>query len=692
MITNKTFEKQLSNIEAGVTQILKSPIVIKHVDKSAIHRLTEIRSDVEQRFNHLKNREHIKIAIVGTMKSGKSTLLNRTIFGKSILPTDTTPSTSVPTRILYDPNLAKKATVIFYTKDEWEQVKKIAETNNIESDKKEAAKDLYEKAKNLSHNDLSDMVGTNIRVSIDDIADYVSSSGRYTCITKEVIIYTDNETLKYVELLDTGGLCDPVVSRSESTKKYLSKCDIVLFCSPADQFLKLAEVDALIYNLPSQGIGKIYLLCTRFDDALLDWYNEGTFEANFQKACEKVASIKGKATLKLTEKHATEPQILSNISQLQDVDITTVSMCLEELTKNTNEGNMKNACDNMRELYPNADFSVYKSILPKFHDIIKNSYEKKESIRDAGVQNFIDNISTGFNHTIDEIIRDIKQEISFLKNNDPQTLQRSFDEITAYLKEVEDTAKPNLIQSLNEYKKEVIGKLDSAYKDAIKEANNSRSPVRTENVSVQKTGVTYERRWYTAWLWKHKITYTYLEHEVRSWGSVSNVVEKCTLLQYSVNNKISKIVESDVSENSLKLKIFSVFGNIEQLEAVLYILRKTIDKAVESFVFTSANIVVDTKNITDKFGTEEVNQAQISELDKLLVETMQKALSNLPPKLKEFENEFSIKIEYAKKHVWSEIDRVLQETKNDLQSKLTDKENLLKELETVLQIINSAKS
>ena len=67
---------------------------------------------------------NLRIAVVGQMKSGKSSFLNAAFFGKDLLPKADTPMTAALTKIVYAAQ--PKAEVIFYSEEDWEGIERRA--------------------------------------------------------------------------------------------------------------------------------------------------------------------------------------------------------------------------------------------------------------------------------------------------------------------------------------------------------------------------------------------------------------------------------------------------------------------------------------------------------------------------------------------------------------------------------------
>lgn len=176
--------------------------------------------------NKLDN-ETLTIGVIGQMKCGKSTFLNSFVFESNVLPAATTPMTAALSVITYGDT--QKIVAEFYTKDEWCEQKFQASRslddvagNSIEESKIKAAKELVDKAVKLG-TDLEKYLGKTQEDSFANLEEYVGADGKYISITKSVTIYYPKEYLKGVEIVDTPGFNDPIVSREERTKNFLKK-------------------------------------------------------------------------------------------------------------------------------------------------------------------------------------------------------------------------------------------------------------------------------------------------------------------------------------------------------------------------------------------------------------------------------------------------------------------------------------
>lgn len=225
----------------------------------------------EKRLNEIKSKldnDTLVIGVIGQMKCGKSTFLNAFVFEDDILPSAATPMTAALSVIKYGQD--KKVVAEFYTKDEWEEQlfqakRNLSEiSNEVELSKVKAAKELVEKSQKLGGN-IDKYLGKEQEDSFDKLIEYVGADGKYVSITKAVTIYYPKEYLKGVEIVDTPGFNDPIVSREERTKEFLKRADVVLLMLYAGRPFDATDKTILFQNVRSCGIGKVIVGVNKYD-------------------------------------------------------------------------------------------------------------------------------------------------------------------------------------------------------------------------------------------------------------------------------------------------------------------------------------------------------------------------------------------------------------------------------------------
>lgn len=236
------------------------PETKEEATNKGIISLEEIKEKIEK--------DTLTIGVIGQMKCGKSTFLNSFVFKDDVLPAATTPMTAALSVITY----GEKEHIVaeFYTADEWaeQKIQALREeskaTDTLDASKIKAAKELVSKANKLGTS-LDSYLGKTKEDSFDQLIEYVGAEGKYVSITKSVTIYYPNECLKGVEVVDTPGFNDPIVSREERTKAFLAKADVVIMMLYAGRPFDTTDRDIIFKNVRQCGIGKVLVGINKYD-------------------------------------------------------------------------------------------------------------------------------------------------------------------------------------------------------------------------------------------------------------------------------------------------------------------------------------------------------------------------------------------------------------------------------------------
>lgn len=230
---------------------------------------------LEEIKNKLEN-DVLTIGVIGQMKCGKSTFLNAFVFKDDILPAATTPMTAALSVITYGEK--KRIVAEFYTSDEWAEQSMQAKrdeseaTDTLDLSKIKAAKELVAKSVKLGSS-LNSYLGKTKEDSFEQLIEYVGAEGKYVSITKSVKIYYPHDYLKGVEIVDTPGFNDPIVSREERTKAFLAKADVVVMMLYAGRPFDATDRDIIFKNVRQCGIGKVLVGINKYDIPYCDVTN-----------------------------------------------------------------------------------------------------------------------------------------------------------------------------------------------------------------------------------------------------------------------------------------------------------------------------------------------------------------------------------------------------------------------------------
>lgn len=227
-----------------------------------------ITNEQRREFEQKLDNDVLTIGVIGQMKAGKSTFLNAFVFERDVLPAATTPMTAALTVITFGPE--EKIEVEFYTREEWDeqrltaQRELTADSSEAEKSKVQAAQELVEKSARIGSR-LPELLGRKRTDTLDKLIEYVGADGQFVSITKSVKIYYPKEYLKGVEIVDTPGFNDPIVSREERTKDFLRRADAVLLMLYAGRPFDATDREIVFKHLSQCGIGKVVIGINKYD-------------------------------------------------------------------------------------------------------------------------------------------------------------------------------------------------------------------------------------------------------------------------------------------------------------------------------------------------------------------------------------------------------------------------------------------
>lgn len=232
-----------------------------------------------------------QIAVVGTIKAGKSAFIN-SLLGREIASSYPTPETASLTKFRLSTGGNNYVKISFYTRTEWEQLWHSvmeASKNSIRDDKE----DFLSEYNKLNADSIKEQYINKEEVTVyisDDINDeklkkiidtYTSKRCPEHFFAKEVEVgISDFFAPSNVVFVDTPGLNDPVSYRRETTKQYLKSANIILVCVSAENSgLRLDEIKQLemIFAQLRYAKERIFVFGTQIDkpsrDFLDQWEN-----------------------------------------------------------------------------------------------------------------------------------------------------------------------------------------------------------------------------------------------------------------------------------------------------------------------------------------------------------------------------------------------------------------------------------
>lgn len=220
--------------------------------------------NISQKFFSSYNKKRIEIAVVGTVKAGKSSLIN-SLIGTNLASVDPTPETSilVKYRTTEDKNYLR---ISFYTETQWNKLWETAKNATVfrsEYERLEADKIKYEYLNKKEK---------YISCSADELPkimmEWSKSDAPKHFFVKEIEVGYQSNTIPHdVFLVDTPGLSDPVKYRSDITRRYIKNSDWILACITGENLSGQPEFNFLSKVITNKGgdVSKIFVVATKKD-------------------------------------------------------------------------------------------------------------------------------------------------------------------------------------------------------------------------------------------------------------------------------------------------------------------------------------------------------------------------------------------------------------------------------------------
>lgn len=290
----------LTSVEYDMTTAIEILAPYRPDFPGAFCALEEWQRDATARRARLSDDQTpLSIGVMGQIKAGKSSFLNQLLFGgQPLLPEAATPKTANLTRIRHAD--APCFTAHFYKPESWAELERLAATE-AQDVSACAARELVQQARQAHGSGITALLiqgkaelhADNATELLGRINDYVGAEGRFTPLVESSELALPLPELVGIEIVDTPGMNDPVVSRINKTLVYMAQCDVVFFLSRCSQMLDASDQQLLAAQLPAKGVKRLVLVAAQFDSAFLaDGFNRDSLsdcEAHLRQRLGAVA-------------------------------------------------------------------------------------------------------------------------------------------------------------------------------------------------------------------------------------------------------------------------------------------------------------------------------------------------------------------------------------------------------------------
>ncbi len=341
-----------------------------------------------------------------------------------------------------------------------EKARRIAKSELEKDTKLVSSHDQYERMKKsglLNTETLDPCIQANSLEELNQkLLQFVGANGKFMPYTKAVGISLNNPNLKDLEIIDTPGVNDPIVSREERTKALLKDCHVVFIISPSNQFLTDSDMDLFDRVSNKEGLQEIYFVASQTDSVVCSpsevQNSRHHLPTALENAQKSLSSSLNKTMEALIQTNPNQQKIFEKA--IKNGVILTSGACFSMYKDFKNqaswERNQKteeyhNALRNLRDAYPDAFNSADKSeeslLLLSNMGTIKERLEKaaqrKEEIISQRLQDYAQSQANNLHNLIVQLLQDLEDEKKRVKNADMGAIKKQIEAYEKLSDEIE---------------------------------------------------------------------------------------------------------------------------------------------------------------------------------------------------------------------------------------------------------------
>ncbi|MDG5789328.1 dynamin family protein [Evansella sp. AB-P1] len=686
----------------------------------------------------------LRIGIVGQVNAGKSSFINTLVFqGKGVLPKAATPMTAALTVLTYSDEL--KAELEFYNKEEWQRIEEdgqhydeiLVETKErlareqrdrsgnggrfgrsevekpiteeqvkraaIIPEHVKAAKTIVQMVKK-SGLKLENYLGAPPKVikgiTVDELIGklekYVGAEGEFTPIVRNSTVYYNDPLLKDIEIIDTPGLNDPVLSRGRRTKDNLGICDVVFVLSYAGSFIDKVDVQLLAQYIPSNGINEIILIGTKLDAVLRQEFRKFPSIGELLDTQEdKLERLAERTFHHLADQcdHEGEKQIIDRVIQsLPPIFISSMAFNIA-----TNWGSLSkeeayhlNSYNAMYPHEPSFDRELLYELsnLELAHEKLEEQRRKKDDIIASRIQSITEGASEGFDQLLRKMKEAAEQRMEQIRSGDVDLLQEKEKAIVGKIQKGRYRLE-TVFESCVLKVKSDFSMLETDMKGMAREFQtvNIKTGSEMESYEVSAFELFKPKTWF-----KKKTEYRAIPYDYANvYDSIDQVEEFATETERRLKELLLGIVNKDKMKGELRqaaLSLFDLSDESFEVEDVVIPVEKTINRLnLPEIDFGNKDY---TGIITKHFNEREIRNDAIMKLENAQRQAIKEVLKDMQASILKKTKEISGILERAQQDFVRSILSDIEEDLQQLQGEIKNKEKSLKEYGELVSVMELA--
>ncbi|WP_390560494.1 dynamin family protein [Helicobacter pylori] len=331
-----------------------------------------------------------------------------------------------------------------------ERVKRIAKDALSKDTRLVSSHDQYEKIKKsgLTNTEkLNSHIHANSLEELNQkLLQFVGVNGKFMPCTKAVEISLNNPNLKNLEIIDTPGVNDPIVSREERTKALLKDCHVVFIISPSGQFLTGSDMGLFDRVSNKEGLQEIYFVASQADSVVCGMSVAAESGRHLPTALENaqkaLSSQLNNIMEKLIQNYPNQREVFEKAIKNGVILASGVCFSMYKDFKNQAswERNQKteeyhNALRNLKDFYPDAFSSddkskeslLFLSNMGAIEERLEKAAQEKEEIISQKWQDYAQSQANNFHNLITQLSQDLEEEKKRIKNADMGAIKKQIE-------------------------------------------------------------------------------------------------------------------------------------------------------------------------------------------------------------------------------------------------------------------------
>ena len=548
------------------------------------------------------------------------------------------------------------------------------------------AKEITEKVdKDFS---LLEYLGKMIEVKVDIISklnEYIGAEGKFTPIVSYVELMVNNPKLKDIEIVDTPGLNDPIVSRGLLTKDFLKTCDVVILLSPCDQFMPANAINLMTNSLPSAGVNEIIVVGSKLDSGILNEEPGIGFLQAYKKSIDSYKS----QFIKNIKKVKSQGRNLDILSKLDCEKVLFTSSICYVISKKKKEGlplfeNEKQVLNNLKKYIGfNEEYISSLSGIGKVHDSLEEVLKNKSKIIENNNSKIIETSKQNNLKTLDNILHESTNSVDLLKSCSLEELK----ERSNIIRSIIDLVRIKLLNAFESAKIKCEERIQQILPQLTLEIKNN------QNISIKEIHETEFKEEKIFFIITKVKEYDIKHKDVSVSDTINNIKHYSARCELLINSEFGNFFNKDEFSRNIKEIVLIAFNksdkNFDEDEIIIPV-QNVLSKISIPNISLDFSKYIDEINTVFKYGYARDNE--IHKLSSIQLKILNNIETDLRNQLKNMQQNISNTLQKQGVSFADNIEKVFCDELEKLQKQVKEKEYYISEYEKLSSKIKEFKN